>query len=530
MHKEIIYKEEARQKILKGVEKLSNAVKLTLGAKGRNVLIKQRYGPPLITNDGVTIAKEVVLKDDFENLGADIVKSVASNTNDNAGDGTTTSVILCHAIFKEGLKYISQGANAMSVKDGIQKATKLVVEYLKENSIKIDTKEQKEQVARISSQDEEIGKIIADMLEEIGDDGIITVEEGNKQKLETEIVQGMQLSSGWQTPHFITDVVSGKAEYKNINVLVTDVKLAFSSDLMPLLNSLVKSGQKELVIFSANDVEGQLLHDLVLNKMKGIMSVLVIKVPGFGERKKDLLEDLAIATSAKYVTSDLGMKLDEVKVEDLGNASKVVADRDKTIVVSGDKTKSQQEVIDLRIKQIKSEIGRNESDFEKEKLQERLARLTNGVGVIKVGAMTEAEQNHRHHRVEDAVEATKAAISEGIVSGGGVAFVEALKSLDIYIENEDERIGFDIVRKALLIPARQIAENAGRDGGEIVAKIKETGLGYDVLTNNFTNMIKSGIIDPVKVTRSALENASSASSILLTTECVITYTDTEQNN
>ena len=526
MTKDIIFHEDSRNKLLKGVEKLANAVRLTLGAKGRNVIIKQKFGSPIITNDGVTIAQEVHLKDKFENIGADIVKEVASNSNNKAGDGTTTATILTHAIFKEGLRYISQGCNAMSIKEGINKAVKTAIKFLKEGSVKIDTEKQKQDVAFISSQDKEVASVISKMIAEVGDDGVVTVQPGNNSCIETEIVKGLQLSEGWCSPHLITDTATARAEYDNVSILVTDCKLEFTQDILPLLQEMNNAGNKNLVILAFDGAKGQMLSDLVLNKRKGNMSTLVVKVPGFGQRKKDLLKDLSIAVGANYISAELGMSLEKATISDLGRAVRVTAERDKTVILEGGANKQE---LKERVDQIKMEIKNTESEYEKEKMQQRLGRLVGGIGIIKVGALTEGELSHRLHRVEDSLEATKAAISEGVVKGGGVALVEVsefLSNPDLG-RNESERIGYKIISKALLIPARQIVENAGVEGGEIISKIKDSGLGYDVNTNSFVNMLEAGIIDPVKVTISALENAASAASMLLTTECAIAYEEKE---
>ena len=494
-----------------------------MGPKGRNVILEKSYGAPTITNDGVTIAKEIELEDKYENMGAEIVKEVASKTNDAAGDGTTTATVLAHSIIGEGLKHLTAGANAMSLKSGINKATKKIVAELGQLSQKIETKEQKQQVATISAQSEEVGVTIADVLEKVGENGVVTVEEGQTLDLDIDVVEGMQFDSGYTSPYMITDTKTLKAEFKDPQILITDKKISSIQEILPLLEKLASAGKKELVII-AEDIEGEALATLVVNKLRGAFSALAVKAPGFGDRRKEMLADIASLTGGKVISEEVGLKLENVELGDLGQAGKVVSDKENTIIVDGKGDKSE---IEARISKIKSEIETTTSDFDKEKLTERLAKLTGGVGVIKVGAATEVEQKERQHRVEDALEATKAAIEEGIVAGGGVALLRAATALNKLAEetkDHDEKAGIKIVMKALEKPTRQIAENAGAEGGVVVEKIKASKTkeeGYNAAQDQFVDMIQAGIIDPKKVTRSAVENAASAAAIFLTTEAAI---------
>ncbi len=523
MPKDIIFSEDARKKLFAGVTKLADAVRITMGPKGRNVILEKSYGSPTITNDGVTIAKEIDLEDKFENMGAEMVKEVASKTNDAAGDGTTTATVLAHAIIAEGLKYLTAGANAMNLKNGISKATQAVVAELGKLAEPVKTKEQQKQVATISAQNEEVGEIIADVLEKVGENGVITVEEGQTMGLEVEVVEGMQFDNGYISAYFITNTQNLKAEFADAKILITDKKISSIQEILPLLEKLAKSGQKELVIIAEN-VEGEALTTLVLNKLRGGFTTLAVKAPGFGERRKEMLKDVAALTGGKVISEELGLKLENVELADLGSAAKVISDKETTIVVDG---KGNKKEIAARVAAIRGELETSTSDFDKEKLTERLAKLTGGVGVIKVGAATEVEQKEKQHRVEDAVEATKAAVEEGIVAGGGVALIRAKKVLEKLIEAEEDadiKSGLKIVSKALEIPVRQIAENAGEDGGAILAKIVESkvkNFGFDAASGKFVDLVAVGIIDPKKVTRSALENASSIAGIFLTTEAAI---------
>jgi chaperonin GroEL len=470
MSKDIYFSEDARKKLFAGVTKLADAVRITMGPKGRNVILEKSYGSPTITNDGVTIAKDIELEDKFENMGAEMVKEVASKTNDAAGDGTTTATVLAHAIISEGLKYLTAGANAMNLKAGISKATAAVVEELGKLAEPVKTKEQQKQVATISAQSEEVGEVIADVLEKVGENGVITVEEGQTMGLEVEVVEGMQFDNGYISPYFITNTQSLKAEFADAQILITDKKISSIQEILPLLEKLTQASKKELVII-AEDIDGDALTTLVLNKLRGGFSALAVKAPGFGERRKAMLADIAALTGGRVISEEVGLKLENVELHDLGQAGKIISDKENTTIVGG---KGDKNAIEARVAEIKNELETSTSDFDKEKLTERLAKLTGGVGVIKVGAATEVEQKERQHRVEDAVEATKAAVEEGIVAGGGVALIRASQVLkNLKLEDDDEKTGAEIIAKALEIPVRQIAENAGEDGGAILAKTVE---------------------------------------------------------
>jgi len=521
MAKQVQFSDEARQKLFSGVTQLAKAVRITLGPKGRNVVLDKKYGAPTITNDGVTIAKEIDLQDAFENMGAQLVREVATKTNDVAGDGTTTATILAHAMIQEGLRNLTAGANPMRLKIGIEKAVKKVVEYLKQNATQIGTsKEMIEQVATISAQNPEVGKIIAEMMEEVGSDGVITVEEAQTMGLEKEVVKGMQFDNGYLSPYMVTDPHQMTAEYQNAKILVTDKKITTIQEILPLIEKLLQSGKKELVII-AEDVEGEALATFVLNKLRGVFSVLAVKAPAFGERRKEMLKDIAALTGARVISEEIGLKLDTADLSDLGEAHKVLADKDKCTIVEG---KGSQKEIDARIGEIKVTLSKTTSEFDKEKLQERLAKLSGGVGIIKVGAATEVELKEKKHRIEDALQATKAAVEEGIVPGGGVALIEAMEELDGFKGEADEVTGYNLVKTALKSPLFQIALNAGKDGAVIVDKVMSSkkGMGYDADKDEYTDMVKAGIIDPAKVTRSALQNAASIAAIFLTMECAIT--------
>ncbi|MGC8651057.1 MAG: chaperonin GroEL [Minisyncoccia bacterium] len=520
MAKEIIFDEKARQSLKKGVDKLAQAVVVTLGPKGSNVILDRGFGSPLITNDGVTIAKEIELEDKVENLGAEILKEAAEKTNDAAGDGTTTAILLAWSMINTGLKNVAAGADPLSIKKGIEKAVSKVVEELKKISQKVEGHEAVSNVATISSKDKEIGNLIADIIDEVGKDGVITVEEAKTLGLAKEIVKGLQFDRGYISPYMITDSEKMQGILEDPYILITDQKITSIQSILPLLDKILQSGKKELLII-AEDVSGEALATIILNKLRGVFNVITVKTPGFGDRRKELMEDIAIVTGGKVVSEELGMKLEKTELSDLGQARRVVVDKENTTIVEGAGSK---EDIDQRIKQIKKELEITESDFEKEKLQERLAKLSGGVAVIKVGAPTEVEQKEKQHRVEDAVRAAKSALEEGIVPGGGVAFLKAEEALnDIVLDNDDEKIGVEIVRKSLENPIRKIAENAGQDGAVILGEAKKRGNneGFNALTGEFVDMIKSGIVDPTKVTRSALENAASVSSMLLTTEAVV---------
>ncbi len=526
MAKEIHYSEIARKKLKAGVDKLANAVKVTLGPRGRNVVLDRGFGAPTITNDGVTIAKEIELEDKVENLGAEIVKEVASKTNDVAGDGTTTATVLAQAIISEGLKNVAAGANPLALKRGIEMATKKAVEYLKSISKPVSGKDEIVKVATISAEDSELGNLIAEVIDEIGKDGVVTVEESKKFGLEKEIVKGLQFDRGYVSPYMITDTEHMKAEIEDPYILITDRKISSLQDILPVLEKVANTGKKDLVII-ADEIEGDALATLVVNKLRGVLNCLAVKAPGFGDRKKEMLQDIAVVTGGKVISEETGMKLDSVQLEDLGRARKVISTKDNTTIIEG---KGKKEDIEARIQQIRNQIKETESEFDKEKLQERLGKLSGGVAVIKVGAPTEVEQKARQHKAEDALAATKAAIEEGIVPGGGVALLRASEALEEIKTKEggdlekDINTGIEILKKAMEAPIRQIAQNAGVDAGIVVAKVKESkeiGFGFNALTLEFEDLFKRGIIDPTKVVRSALENAASAASTLLTTEAVV---------
>jgi chaperonin GroEL len=521
MAKQVMFSDEARQKLFSGVTQLAKAVRITLGPKGRNVVLDKKYGAPTITNDGVTIAKEIDLPNPYENMGAQLVKEVATKTNDVAGDGTTTATILAHAMIQEGLRNVTAGANPMKLKDGIHKATDLIVKHLQKIAIQIgDSKEKIAQVATISAQNEEVGNIIADMMDEVGPDGVITVEESQTMGLEKEVVKGMQFDHGYISPYMVTDPAQMIAEMINPKILITDRKISSIQDVLPLIEKLVQAGKKDIVII-AEDVEGEALATFVLNKLRGVFSVLAVKAPAFGDRRKEMLKDIAALTGARVISEEVGLKLENTELSDLGDAHKVISDKEKTTIIEG---KGKQKEIDARIGEIKVSLEKTSSEFDKEKLQERLAKLAGGIGIIKVGAATEVELKERKHRIEDALQATKAAIEEGIVPGGGVALLEASKILEGKKGDTDEITGFHIVRNALKSPLSQIAENAGKDGAVIVDRVmhEKPGIGYDADKDEYVDMVKAGIIDPAKVTRSALQNATSIASIFLTMEGAVT--------
>ncbi len=521
MAKQITFSDEARQKLLRGVKKLTDAVRITLGPKGRNVVLDKKYGSPLITNDGVTIAKEIDLPDVFENIGAQLVKEVATKTNDVAGDGTTTATILAYAMIAEGLRNITAGANPMQVKRGMEKAVDKICAELEKMAVQVKgSKEKISQVATISAQDSEVGELIAEVMEMVGKDGVITVEESQTMGLDKEVVEGMQFDNGYISPYFVTDPARMEASYSNPKILVTDKKISSIQEVLPLIEKLVQSGQKELVII-AEDVDGEALATLVLNKLRGAFSALAIKAPAFGDRRKEMLKDIAALTGGRVISEEIGLKLENVELSDLGEAHRIVADKDKTTIIGG---KGDKKDIHSRIAEIKILLEKTTSEFDKEKLQERLAKLAGGVGIIKVGAATEVELKEKKHRVEDAVQATKAAIEEGIVPGGGVALLQAAKALDMLKPmGTDETVGVNIVKKALRSPIMQIAENAGKDGAVIADKVmnEAKGVGYDAENDEYVNMERAGIIDPKMVTRSALENAASIAGILLTMEAAV---------
>ena len=523
MAKQIKYNETARKKLKIGADKLANAVKITLGPKGRNVVLDKGFGAPTITNDGVSIAKEIELEDKIENLGAEIVKEVAEKTNDTAGDGTTTATLLAQAIISEGLKNVTAGTNPLAIKKGIEKGTRIVVNELKKMSKKISNKEEIEQVATISAEDKEIGSLIAEVMEEVGKDGVITVEESKTFGLQKEVVKGLQFDRGYISPYMITNPERMEAEFENPYILITDKKISSLQEIVPILEKVAQAGKKELVII-ADEVEGDALATLVINKLRGIFNVLAIKAPGFGDRKKEMLEDIAVVTGGRVITEEVGLKLDKIEMQFLGQARKIVSTKENTTIIEG---KGKKETIESRIKQIKNEIEISSSNFDKEKLQERLAKLAEGVAVIKVGAATEVEQKAKQHKIEDALSATKAAVEQGIVAGGGVALLRTLAVLNKVEVGErtdlEEKIGVEILKKALEAPIRQIAENAGKDGAVIVAEVLKAkeSFGYNSATDVYEDLMDAGVVDPTKVVRYALENAASAAAMLLTTECVV---------
>lgn len=516
-----MYKDEARQALKRGVDQLANAVKVTLGPKGRNVVLDKGYGAPSITKDGVSVAKEIELEDKFENIGAELVKEAASRTSDVAGDGTTTATVLAQAMITEGIKHITAGANPLLVKRGMDKATEAMVKELRENIAKPVKDQEIENVATISANDPEIGKIIAEIMQQMGKDGVITVEESQTFGIDKEVVLGMRIDKGYASPYMITNSDRMAAEFTDPYILITDKKIGAIHDLLPILEKVVQTGKKEIVIV-AEDIEGEALATLVVNKLRGTFSALAVKAPGFGDRRKEMLQDMAVVTGATVITEDLGRKLDSVTMEDLGSAHKVVATKDYTTFVEG---KGEQKDVDARVTQIRQQIETTDSDYDREKLQERLAKLAGGVGVIKVGAATEVEMKEKKDRIDDAVSATKAAVEEGIVPGGGVALIQAMKVLDGLNLEGDEKTGVMILKKAVEAPLFAIAENAGRKGDVIVEGVKSSAgqTGYDAAEDEMgVDMVERGIIDPAKVTRSALQNATSVAGMFLTTECVVT--------
>ena len=520
MAKQIMFDEKARQALKRGVDQLANAVKVTLGPKGRNVVIDKGYGSPTITKDGVTVAKEIDLEDKFENLGAELVKEVASKTNDVAGDGTTTATVLAQAMIAEGIKNITAGASPLAVKRGIEKGVDAVVKELKEKISKPVQGEEIEQVATISANDPEIGKIIAGAMKEMGQDGVITVEESQTFGVEKEVVQGMRIDKGYASHYMVTNTDRMEAEYSEPFILVTDKKISSIQDILPILEKVVQTGKKEIVIV-ADDVDGEALTTLVLNKLRGTFNALAVKAPGFGDRRKEMLQDIAVVTGATFVSEEIGRKLDSVELADLGSARKVIATKENATFVDG---KGDKTAIQARASQIKKQIENTDSEFDREKLQERLAKLAGGIGVIKVGAATEVEMKEKKHRIEDAVAATKAAVEEGIVPGGGVALLRAMMTLDAVKVDGEEAVGIRILKKALEEPIRAIAENAGKDGSVVAEEVKKRSGsdGYNAATDVYEDLLKAGIVDPTKVTRSALQNAASVAALFLTTECVIT--------
>ena len=525
--KQLVFGEEARRKLRDGIDVLAEAVATTLGPKGRNVALDRKFGSPTITHDGVTVAKEIELEDPFENMGAQLLKEAATKTNDIAGDGTTTSTVLAHAMVTEGLKTLAAGANPMMLKRGIAAASKKIADSIKTQSIEISTKEEIASVATISAQDTSIGELIAEVMDKVGKDGVITVEESKGLEFEQEYVEGMQFDRGYISPYFITDSEQMEAVIENPYILVYDKKVsAAQQDLIPLLEKMMQIGKRDLMII-AEDIDGEALATLVLNKLRGTLNVLAVKAPGFGDRRKAMLQDIAVLTGATVISEETGRKLETAEVADLGRAEKIVSDKDNTTVIGG---KGDAKAIKGRIDQIRVEIDKTTSDYDSEKLQERLAKLSGGVAIIRVGAATETELKEKKHRVEDALSATRAAVEEGIVPGGGVALINAMKKLEgLKLDSDDGTTGVNIVRKALEMPMRRIAENAGFDGPVIVenvrqtqAKEKNTKIGFDILQEKYVDMVEGGVIDPAKVTRGALENATSIAAMILTTEALIT--------
>jgi len=520
MAKQILFGEEARKSLKKGVDTLSEAIRVTLGPRGRPVALDKKWGAPTVINDGVSIAKEVELPDPFENMGVQLVKQASIKTNDQCGDGTSTATILAQGIIGEGFKNIAAGADSMALKRGIEKGVEAVVDKLKKMSIPVAGKEQVAQVAAISAIDREIGDLIADVMEKVGKDGVITVEEGKGLKFETEYVEGMKFDRGYISPYFITNAEQMRVELEDPYILVTDKKISAINDILPALEKMVQTSKNIVII--AEDVEGEPLATLVVNKLRGSLSPLAIKAPGFGDRRKAMLQDIAILTGGTVISEEVGRKLDSVTVEDLGRARRVVADKDNTTIIEG---KGKTEGIEARIKQIRSEIDISTSDYDKEKLQERLAKLAGGVAVVKVGAATEPELKEKKHRVEDALSATRAAVEEGILPGGGVALINSITALDKLALEGDEATGLALLRRALEEPMRCIATNSGREGSVVVNRVKESklGIGYDALNDELdVNMVERGIIDPLKVTRSALQNSASIAAMVLTTEALVT--------
>jgi chaperonin GroEL len=519
--KQLQFDESARHALLRGIEKLAKAVKATLGPSGRNVILDKKFGSPTITKDGVTVAKEIELEDPYENMGAQLVREVASKTSDIAGDGTTTATVLAESIYKEGLRNVTAGANPTSLQRGIMKAVDAIVEELKKISKKVSDRTEIAQVATVSANwDKTIGEIIADAMDKVGKDGTITVEEAKSIETTLDVVEGMQFDKGYLSPYFVTNAEAMEAALENPYILIHEKKISSLKDMLPLLEKVAKAGRPLLII--AEDVEGEALATLVVNKLRGTLQVCAVKAPGFGDRRKAMLEDIAVLTGGRCITEDLGIKLENVKLDDLGKAKRVTIDKENTTIVEGE---GKQNDIQGRVSQIRRQIEETTSDYDREKLQERLAKLAGGVAVINVGAATETEMKEKKARVEDALHATRAAVEEGIVPGGGVAFIRAQKALDNIKGLEgDEKVGVQIVRRAIEEPTRQLADNAGQEGALIVQEVKarKGNEGYDVATGEYTDLVKAGIVDPTKVTRSALQNAASISGLLLTTEAIVT--------
>ena len=527
MAKDLKFSEDARQAMLRGVDKLANAVKVTIGPKGRNVVLDKDYTTPLITNDGVTIAKEIELEDPYENMGAKLVQEVANKTNEIAGDGTTTATVLAQSMIQEGLKNVTSGANPVGLRQGIDKAVQVAIEALHEISQKVENKNEIAQVGAISAADEEIGRYISEAMDKVGNDGVITIEESNGFNTELEVVEGMQFDRGYQSPYMVTDSDKMIAELERPYILVTDKKISSFQDILPLLEQVVQASRPILIV--ADEVEGDALTNIVLNRMRGTFTAVAVKAPGFGDRRKAMLEDLAILTGAQVITDDLGLELKDASLDMLGTANKVEVTKDHTTVVDGNGDENN---IDARVGQIKAQIEETDSEFDKEKLQERLAKLAGGVAVIKVGAASETELKERKLRIEDALNSTRAAVEEGIVAGGGTALVNIYQKVSEIKAEGDVETGVNIVLKALQAPVRQIAENAGLEGSIIVERLKhaEAGVGFNAATNDWVNMLEEGIVDPTKVTRSALQHAASVAAMFLTTEAVVASIPEPENN
>jgi chaperonin GroEL len=534
MAKQLVFSEDARRKLKRGIDTVATAVATTLGPKGRNVALDKKFGAPTITHDGVTVAKEIELEDPYENMGAQLFKEAAIKTNDIAGDGTTTATVLAQHMVHEGLKNVAAGANPMQLKQGVEAGTAALSNKIRDMAISIDSKEEIASVASISAQDEEIGALIAEVMDKVGKDGVITVEESRGLEFETEYVEGMQFDRGYISAYFVTDSETMEAVVEDAYILIHDKKISSAQDIIPILEKLVQVGRKNLVVI-AEDVDGEALATLVLNKLRGMINALAVKAPGFGDRRKAMLQDIAVLTGGQVITEEMGRKLESVQISDLGRAAKVVATKDDTTIIDGQGDEAQ---IKGRVEQIKTEIERSTSDYDREKLQERLAKLAGGVAIIRVGAATEVELKEKKHRVEDALSATRAAVEEGIVPGGGVALLNALSALDgVKVAEGDQTTGVSILRRALEAPMRKLAENAGVNGDVIIQNVRRmqeeqnnNRIGYNVLTDEYVDMIKAGIIDPAKVTRGAVENAASIASMILTTEALITDIPEEEKS
>ena len=518
MAKQILFDEEARRALGRGVDALANAVKVTLGPKGRNVVLDKKFGAPTITNDGVTIARDIELEDPFENMGAQLVKEVATKTNDIAGDGTTTATLLAQAMIHEGMKNVAAGANPMIIKKGIDEAVKTLVEEIKTKAKKVEGQADIAQVATISSANEETGKLIAEAMEKVGKDGVITVEESKTMRTNLSVKEGMQFDRGYISPYLVTDTDKMEAALDDPYILITDRKISAINDILPILEQVVKAGKQLAII--AEDVDGEALTTIVVNKLRGTFKALAVKAPGFGDRRKAMLQDIATLTGGTVISEELGRKLDSVTLADLGQAHKMVSTKDETTIIGG---KGDKDAIAERVAQIKQQISQTTSDFDREKLQERLAKLSGGVAVIEIGAATEVEMKDKKYRIEDALNATRAAVEEGIVAGGGTTFLDILPALDKLEVEGDEKVGVNIVKRAIEEPVRQIAQNAGLEGSVVVENVKKagTGIGFNALKNEYVDMLKAGIVDPAKVTRSALQNAASIASMVLTTETLV---------